>query len=96
VIYQVSLIKDHSRPSSKHGITAIRAHQAELEAQGITLYGIFSGLFGLATNEIYVVTYSLQPHSLQKIVRGQEADLPARARRDLVHGRRRCQGQVIG
>lgn len=77
MIYQVSLIKDHSRPSSKHGIAAIRAHQAELEAQGITLYGIFSGLFGLATNEIYVVTYSLQPHSLQKIVTAANLELEA-------------------
>jgi len=77
VIYQVSLIKDHCRPSSNSGIAAIRAHQAELETQGIKLYGIFAGLLGLATNEIYVVTYSPQPHSLQATVTAAGLELEA-------------------
>jgi hypothetical protein len=77
VIYQVSLIKDHCRPSSNSGIAAIRAHQAELETQGIRLYGIFAGLLGLATNEIYVVTYSPQPHSLQATVTAAGLELEA-------------------
>jgi len=64
LFYQVSLIKDRRRPSSHDAIAELHSKKTLLRQQKITIYGIFTGLFGLATNEIYVVTSAAYEHDL--------------------------------
>ncbi len=53
--YQVHLLKDPGRP----GILALLSHLRDLLLPALPredLFGIFQGLFGLASNELYLVT----------------------------------------
>jgi hypothetical protein len=75
--YQVSLIKDHSRQTSAHAAAAVRDHEAALTAQNINLYGIFAGMLGLASNEIYVVTNATHRYSLQGFLTDAGLELEA-------------------
>jgi hypothetical protein len=77
MIYQISLIKDRSRPNNAHLASAVRHHEQALQADDISIYGIFSGLLGLASNEVYVVTNSTQRHSLQPVLAQAGLELEA-------------------
>jgi hypothetical protein len=65
MIYQVHTLRDNSRPGS---VGLIEYCQASYQKQtqdgdGVQLFGIFATLFGLASNEVYLVTFSDEPHS---------------------------------
>lgn len=63
--YQVFQLKDHSRPGNA-GLVSLcqEALAKQVTDQSGTVYGIFTALFGLASNELYLVTCSDRPVSL--------------------------------
>ncbi len=55
--YRVHLIKDPALPDTRRLAPFVKdTLAAELRSAGADVYGAFYGLFGLATNELYVVT----------------------------------------
>jgi len=70
--YQVHLLKDRKRPDSIELLAYFNGSLRErLIDQGVTLYGTFASLFGLASNEIYLVTSSEQaPVDLTQVLSG--------------------------
>lgn len=61
--YRVTLIKDTRHPGLQHAGDLLEETVIPwLDEQGITLYGTFIGLFGLATNELYLVTNCTGEH----------------------------------
>jgi len=77
MIYQISQVKDHSRQNSARLLSMVRTHEPALQDQDIGVYGVFSGLFGLASNEVYVVTNSSQKHSLEPLLKEPGLELEA-------------------
>ena len=54
--YQVNLLKDNDSPGPLNLLEAVREGiTPALAEQGIGCFGVFQGLFGLASNELYVV-----------------------------------------
>lgn len=65
MLYQVHQLKDNGRPGSARMIQLINGElEKNLSVKGSSLYGIFQPLFGLASNEIYLVTYAQTPTTL--------------------------------
>lgn len=62
--YTVTLVKDRTRQNNVEGLRAVREDQKRLTDEGTHLFGLFTPLFGLATNEFYVVTYAEAPHCI--------------------------------
>jgi hypothetical protein len=57
--YQVNLLKDPNHPGPARLLDHVnRTVIPDIEKQGITVFGVFQGLFGLASNELYLVTSS--------------------------------------
>lgn len=57
--YQVNLLKDPARPDIRELLKCVRGKLIpDLESSGVTPYGVFQGLFGLASNELYLVVSS--------------------------------------
>lgn len=55
--YRVHLVKDESNPDARNLAPYVRdSLTAQLQSAGAGVYGAFHGLFGLATNELYVIT----------------------------------------
>jgi hypothetical protein len=65
LLYQVHQLKDRGRPGSARLIQLINGElEKTLSVEGSSLYGIFVPLFGLASNEIYLVSYAQKPTTL--------------------------------
>lgn len=63
--YQVIQLKDQGKPGAIGLVSICQGAIAEqVVEQGGTVYGIFTGLFGLASNELYLVTCSDKPVSV--------------------------------
>jgi hypothetical protein len=63
--YQIYHLKDLSRPGSAHLIKLASDQITEqVQDAGHEVFGIFASLFGLASNEIYLVTFGEKPASL--------------------------------
>ena len=57
--YQVNLLKDPNHPGPNQLLEYARGTLIpELEKRGLVAYGVFQGLFGLASNELYLVVSS--------------------------------------
>ena len=57
--YQVSLLKDPAHPGVNKLLEYVRGTLIpDFQSSGVTLYGVFQGLFGLASNELYLVVSS--------------------------------------
>ena len=65
MLYQVLHIKDVSRPGPAHLIKLANDDiTKQLQTAGHEVFGIFASLFGLASNEIYLVTFGETQTSL--------------------------------
>lgn len=74
MIYQVHTLKDNSRPGSLALIEFCQAYfdesfdensqESNKAGPDVKAYGVFATLFGLASNEVYLVTFSDEPHAL--------------------------------
>ena len=65
MLYQIYHIKDLSRPGSAHlAKLANDDITNQVQAAGHGVFGIFTSLFGLASNEIYLVTFGEKSTSL--------------------------------
>lgn len=63
--YTVTLLKDRERSNNLQAIKVIGEQVAPaLEAQDISIFGTFAPLFGLASNELYLVTHGSTAHSI--------------------------------
>ena len=63
--YYVHHLKDLSRPGSAHLVTLANGDiTQQLQAADNQVFGIFGSLFGLASNEIYLVTFGEEPAPL--------------------------------
>lgn len=86
MLYQVHHLKDTSRPGSAGLVQQCHGEiRKDLARSSATLYGVFPALFGLASNELYLVTYAedainlslptgieeLSTHNLEPTVRPQ-------------------------
>jgi len=57
--YQVSLLKDPNHPGPNKLLEVVRGTLIpDLEKRGLVAYGVFQGLFGLSSNELYLVVSS--------------------------------------
>lgn len=57
--YQVNLLKDPDHPGPNFLVDYVRETLAPILAEeGLTLFGLFQGLFGLDSNELYLVVNS--------------------------------------
>lgn len=57
--YQVNLLKDANHPGPSHLIDYVHETLAPaFGKQGVTIFGVFQGLFGLDSNELYLVVSS--------------------------------------
>lgn len=73
--YTVTLIKDRSRSNNLAAIKAIDDQVGPGLAQsGVTVFGTFAPLFGLASNELYLVTAAEQPHNPGEALSGTGLD----------------------
>ncbi len=59
--YTVTRLKDRSQ---QNNLAALQSFRERSLPEGIGLFGLFTPLFGMATNEFYAVTWSEQPHQL--------------------------------
>ena len=59
--YQVNLLKDSNSPGAVELIEFLKDEFIPGLEAGITTFGIFHGLFGLASNEVYLVLSSEDP-----------------------------------
>ncbi|HKI75370.1 MAG TPA: hypothetical protein VJ998_12020 [Pseudomonadales bacterium] len=74
--YVVSRIKDSTRANNVAAArTANEIVKPALTANSINLFGVFAPLFGLASNELYLVSYAEAPHSVADVVAGAGIDL---------------------
>lgn len=65
MLYRLQHIKDLSRPGSAHLVTLLNGDiTQQLQAADNDVFGIFTSLFGLASNEIYLVTFGEVPAPL--------------------------------
>ena len=65
MLYHVYHIKDLSRPGSAHLVKLANDDiTKQIQAAGHGVFGIFASLFGLASNEIYLVTFGKTQTSL--------------------------------
>jgi hypothetical protein len=65
LLYHVYHIKDLSRPGSAHLVKLANDDiTKQIQAAGHGVFGIFASLFGLASNEIYLVTFGKTQTSL--------------------------------
>ena len=65
MLYHVYHIKDLSRPGSAHLVKLANGDiTKQIQASGHGVFGIFASLFGLASNEIYLVTFGKTQTSL--------------------------------
>lgn len=65
MLYHVYHIKDLSRPGSAHLVKLANDDiTKQIQASGHGVFGIFASLFGLASNEIYLVTFGKTQISL--------------------------------
>jgi len=65
LLYQVLHIKDVSRPGSVHLVKLANDDiTKQIQTAGHEVFGIFASLFGLASNEIYLVTFGETQTSL--------------------------------
>ena len=65
MLYQVLHIKDVSRPGSVHLVKLANDDiTKQIQTAGHEVFGIFASLFGLASNEIYLVTFGETQTSL--------------------------------
>lgn len=63
--YTVSLLKDGAHHNNLGAIQRMHEQVAPAAgAEGIGLFGVFAPLFGLASNELYVVTWSDREHGI--------------------------------
>lgn len=63
--YSVTLVKDRANPNNAAACRALTGDLKDaLAGQGIVLWGAFTPLFGLATNELYAVTVADAPHDI--------------------------------
>lgn len=57
MLYQVYQIKDPSRPGPAGLVTAIEDMREQIERNGAGVFGVFGSLLGLASNQVYLVTF---------------------------------------
>jgi len=66
--YQVNLLKDPNHPGPNQLLEYLRGTLIpDLEKRGLVVYGVFQGLFGLASNELYLVVSSVTVISQQDL-----------------------------
>lgn len=70
--YTVTRLKDRHHPAN---LAAIDAFREQSLPAGIQRFGVFSPLFGLATNEFYAVTWAEQPHQLVAVAAGLDLEI---------------------
>ena len=64
--YQVFQLQDGQRPGTASLVsTCLEGISKDVRSAGASIYGIFPSLFGLFSNEIYLVTCSEQPIQLE-------------------------------
>ncbi len=68
--YTVSLLKDASHPDNQEAIQKVHAKVSTLGDQDISVFGLFTPLFGLATNELYLVTGAPNAHRIDDALTG--------------------------
>ncbi len=68
MMYQVFQLKDEVRPGTLNLIQHIEAElEPALGQQAATVFGIFTALLGLPSNELYLVTCAARPITLPKL-----------------------------
>ncbi|MCB1645249.1 MAG: hypothetical protein KDI36_07335 [Pseudomonadales bacterium] len=66
MIYQVQLLKDVTRPNYLQALSRLRERMTLTDQPGI--FGLFGGLFGLASNELYLVSYEPSVHDITPLL----------------------------
>ncbi|MCB1693655.1 MAG: hypothetical protein KDI19_12885 [Pseudomonadales bacterium] len=67
--YTVTLIKDRNSSTNQSALATVRADVASsLAGSGVDVWGTFTPLFGLASNELYLVTVAQGPHTANAAV----------------------------
>jgi len=63
--YRIIVLRDNQRPGPPSLIAAIDNNHLAIRDQGHEIFGVFGSLLGLATNEVYLVTYGETELALQ-------------------------------